>query len=360
MAAIPGEPQLQVYVECNGQRLPEFDADENDANAATTTTKYIESKSGAEFAVQFELCRPFPQYAMRIRLYIDGKHISSNIVSEAQYQRIPMSAGMRRTFDNVKSTTADEQSIMQKFCFSELQIEDLDNHDLGAIFVEELKSMGTITLKAFYIQHLRKIPLKEEQVGKGECVKKGKRVEKSQDELGTIPEKALKGEALTHRTKLGPAINLFSTNSNHTGPTRTTYDYVHPRRLPFAIFDFKYRSIAALQSLLIIPRSPRLGPLRVRDENVRMHNITEPKREVSATTSVKKESRVKREHSAVAADDNDEVHRRLKEEPVLKREHSAAVESDEDGKDLVFVSETKRRQSNIAVNRNGVEVIDLT
>ena len=67
--------------------------------------------------------------------------------------------------------------------------------------------MGTITLKAFYIQHLRKVPLKKEQVGKGERVKKGKRVEKSQDELGTIPEKALKGEALTHRTKYVPSTN---------------------------------------------------------------------------------------------------------------------------------------------------------
>ena len=49
--------------------------------------------------------------------------------------------------------------------------------------------MGTITLKAFYIQHLRKIPLKKEQVGKGNRVKKGERVEKSQYELGTIPKR---------------------------------------------------------------------------------------------------------------------------------------------------------------------------
>ena len=120
MAVIQEQPQLEVYVECDGERLPEFDTDENEINATTTTTKYIESKSGAAFAVKLELRRPFPQHAMSVKLYIDGKHMTSRIIDDNQYQTAkPI---LRRTFDNVKSKTGEGQSIMQKFCFSELQI----------------------------------------------------------------------------------------------------------------------------------------------------------------------------------------------------------------------------------------------
>ena len=124
------------------------------------------------------------------------------------------------------------------------------------------------------------------------------------------------------------------------------------------------KMVAALQSLLVVPRSPRPSSLRVKNEGAPADNTTEPKREVSASTSVKGESRLKHEHSIVAVGDEDKVvfvsatkQRKLKEEPGLKRKHSAGDGNDED---LVFISATKRRRSNITVTKNGAEVIDLT
>ena len=47
--------------------------------------------------------------------------------------------------------------------------------------------MGNITLEAYYIKNLRQVPTR------------GGRMDKWRAGMGPIPEKALKGEALTHR-----------------------------------------------------------------------------------------------------------------------------------------------------------------
>lgn len=169
-------------------------------------------------------------------------------------------------------------------------------------------------------------------------------------------------------------------NPSHAHSTHTIFDYVHPQRFPFATFNFKYRSrsaflhvqlcigvslanemIAALQSLLVIPRSPFLSPRRVKDDDALVGDIPKPKEEVPVT-SVKDGSGLKREHStAVAGGDNSSAmflsavqHQRPREESGLKRE--CPVDDDE----VVFVSATKRRRANITVNENGVEFVDLT
>lgn len=61
--------------------------------------------------------------------------------------------------------------------------------------------MGTITLTAVYIRHLREVPINGKRIDNSE------RVDNTQAELGPVPEKALKGEALTHR-----AGYILSTN----------------------------------------------------------------------------------------------------------------------------------------------------
>ena len=86
MVVIEEQPQLQAHVEYDGERLPEFDADEDDTNN-TIVTKYIESKSGAEFAVQFGLYQPFLQDAMRIMLCIDDEVTRLGIICDSQYEK---------------------------------------------------------------------------------------------------------------------------------------------------------------------------------------------------------------------------------------------------------------------------------
>ncbi|PVH81478.1 hypothetical protein DL98DRAFT_369823, partial [Cadophora sp. DSE1049] len=79
----------------------------------------------------------------------------------------------------------------------------------------------------------------------------------SQSEAGTtgtaaVHEKALKGQAKTHTTSLGPG--LLVRKSHVSAVHLDGEDY------PQAIFKFKYRSRDALKSLLIIERTPSPEP----------------------------------------------------------------------------------------------------
>lgn len=118
MAILQEYPTLQVSIVCDGLALPEFDNDEHEMPGAVT--KYIEAKSTAEFAVQFDLYKPYPVHAMSIQLSIDGKLVRSRIIGNHQYKR--RTASVARTFDEVVSKIADGQCTIQKFCFSELEI----------------------------------------------------------------------------------------------------------------------------------------------------------------------------------------------------------------------------------------------
>jgi hypothetical protein len=137
------------------------------------------------------------------------------------------------------------------------------------------------------------------------------------------------------------------------------FDHVDATQRAFATFKFNYRSkgkfycirrgygtwlicyIAALQSLLIVPRSPSPTPLEDRDLN----------------TLTPEESRelIRRFR------ERDEAARHVKREGGLKRERSVTVGRMEGGDDgeVSFVSE-KRRRLPVTIDEDGVETIDLT
>jgi hypothetical protein len=138
-----------------------------------------------------------------------------------------------------------------------------------------------------------------------------------------------------------------------------SYDYVGASDRPFATFKFKYRSkgkqyylcrfyikgltrvVAALQSLLIVPRSPSPVPLEDRDVNTL---TPEESRELIRRLR-------KREEAALP----------VKREQGVKRERSATVGHMEGGDDdeVSFVYE-KRRRLPVTIDEDGVETIDLT
>ncbi|XP_014558613.1 hypothetical protein COCVIDRAFT_14245 [Bipolaris victoriae FI3] len=314
MAITRENPRIKVHVECNGARLQEFD--EDDGNTTTTTvTKYVEAKSGAEFAVQVEVHQPFPRYAMIVKLYIDGNSVRSRIIGDHQYQSAKGS--VKRVFNTTVTKIADGQRTLQKFCFSELQIEESYDYNLGDGLIKDLKSIGVITLKAYYIENLREVRSNR------------KYIEKKQTGVGPIPEKALKGQALTHWAGLGTEVKEPYISSSHTD-----FDYVNLQRLPFAIFNFKYRSRAALQSLLVIPRSPSPQLTQAKDNETHLVNAPGSKQN-SLLTKVKKE-------------------------PGLKRKYPIILGGSEEDGEVSFVSAAKRPRPNITINENGCEIIDLT
>jgi hypothetical protein len=119
MAIAKEHPRIQVEVVCEGEPLREYDNDDEET-APDQVTKYIEAKSGAEFAVRLELKRPYPDHPLYIRLYLDGEVVGNRIIGDLQYGK--GSNGLTRTFDSITSKIAEGQCMVQKYCFCELQI----------------------------------------------------------------------------------------------------------------------------------------------------------------------------------------------------------------------------------------------
>lgn len=73
-------------------------------------------------------------------------------------------------------------------------LEESYDYNLGDGLIKDLKSIGVITLKAYYIENLREVRSNR------------KYIEKKQTGVGPIPEKALKGQALTHWAGYVPLV----------------------------------------------------------------------------------------------------------------------------------------------------------
>ncbi|KAF1849734.1 uncharacterized protein K460DRAFT_372171 [Cucurbitaria berberidis CBS 394.84] len=327
MAITKSHPGINVSVTSQGKLLPEYDNDEEETSPQTIT-KYIEAQSGAEFAIQIELQKPFPVHSVKFRLYLDGRSVCSRIVSEAQYAKAK--SRVKRTIGSVTSIVAEGRCMIQKFCFSDLSIDDSHDQPVGDRLIDDLKTMGEITLKAYYIDGLKDVLSKPS----GSESSKKKILD-----AGVIPEKALKGRALSHQAGLSAPVNMPYSASGH----HTDFKYVDPNKQPFAVVTFKYRSKEALRSLLVIPRSPSPVPLEDRD---------------TSTLTLDESRELLRPKS-----ERDEVTRGIKEEVVQQKSNADKLgtikRAAEDDDEISFVS-SKRRQPRTTFNKHGIETIDLT
>ncbi|EFQ92434.1 hypothetical protein PTT_10464 [Pyrenophora teres f. teres 0-1] len=315
MAITEAHPGIKVDIRVGGVPLVEYDDDDEQVQTSRDTlTKYIEATTVAEFVVNLVITPPWPGTSLLLSVYVDGQNICGQFRQQAIHYK---GQCHQSSIEGAKYGQGNEW-FLQKFCFSELAIDDSTASPITDKLMEDLKGMGTITIKVFRVKHIRgsnngSLPM-------------------STTTQENVPEKALKGRTLSHQSSLRPAVICPPT-------TTAEFTYVDPLKKPFAVFNFKYRSRAALKSLLIIPRSPSPVPLEERDIN------------------------------SLTAEESRELIRRLRERdeaaPLVKREgvkreRSYTVSQMEDYSDEVtFVSE-KRRRLPVTLNEDGTEIIDLT
>ncbi|KAF7447615.1 hypothetical protein A1F99_069790 [Pyrenophora tritici-repentis] len=182
--AILSEPGIEVAVIVNGQRLEEYDDDEEPR--PKTVTKYIEAQSGTEFAIATSFKPPFPtQCDIKTCLYIDGKIMESWRCKHHQL--------LGKTFlkDYIYSQQ-DRECVKQKFYFAELEIMEEARYAPNVASVREaLSAKGQVTLKFDFVTNV---------VVRGKGKPRNPIDYKGLVALENIPEKALKGDALSHQT----------------------------------------------------------------------------------------------------------------------------------------------------------------
>ncbi|KAF2677306.1 hypothetical protein K458DRAFT_163912 [Lentithecium fluviatile CBS 122367] len=314
MAITTVYPGLQVDVVVNGAPLQEYDDDE-DEDSPDTTTKYVEATSGANFEIRYSFGTGFSaKHAVVTRVHVDGQYGEGHVIKLDEIFRFPRFLSGRRE-------DLGDGYFQRKFRFAQLSTDDSGLGQVEDALMKKLKEIGTITVKftwAMVNGPSHYDPLKSKEIPK----------------IGTIPEKALKGRAVSSQVVLGDreTIRPFTTVS--------TTDLDGGK--PFATFKFKYRSRSALQSLLVIPRSPSPVPLEERDINTlnpeEMRELLKRQKEREEAARKIKTEGVKREHT---------------------RDSVLTVSGDEDDEEVSFVSE-KRRKLNFTIDEAGVETIDLT
>ncbi|KAI4652231.1 hypothetical protein J4E93_002430 [Alternaria ventricosa] len=291
MAIAPGYPGLEVTINVDGQPLPEYeDEDEDEDPAPKTTTKYIEARSDSHFSIVTEFKPPFPtQYHVRSSLCIDGTGMDKALCLREDLFKKPFeNTGIRRR--------EGEQWVKQKFSFAKLNIVEEARESIPnvAALKQSLSTTGCITLSFQLIKSFKEKVM--EHVPSGSHTRLAA--------MREIPEKALKGDALSHQILL--------------------YKFLDEE--PFATFHFKYRSLESLRALrLVTVNDPPSVPLEERPEEeltpaelrelLRRVRRRDPesasiKQEAEATTRVKRERTTK---------DDDEV--TYVETPQRKRPH---------------------------------------
>ncbi|KAI8934333.1 hypothetical protein NX059_009069 [Plenodomus lindquistii] len=320
MAVTKKTPELKVQIFVNGAPLEEHhDGDEMTADDAVTA--YVEAVSGANFEIRYTFGLQFvAKHDVNCCIEIDGKSVGSPVFDTLH----PIQKG--HVYDRIGEKEEENgKCFVRRFRFVDVEIGGDEVPKLDKESTQRLKNVGTISLKYYW----------------GVAGKDDEPINRrtpSQWERKVIPEKALKGSTLSHQASVGPR--------EQTKP-RLYCSFQRHSREPFATFTFRYRSRAALKSLLIIPRSPSPVPLEERDvetltaEESRQLIRRLRQRDRSAVR-VKKEG-VKREAS------------RERSSTVVGAEH---VHVDDD--DVSFVSEQRKRRLPVSVNEEGVETIDLT
>ncbi|KAI9047563.1 hypothetical protein LZ554_008279 [Drepanopeziza brunnea f. sp. 'monogermtubi'] len=257
MAVTPWVPGLTIAVCIDGTALHEYDDDEDvevkpglggEHQASRTTLKYIESTSDKDFVVKVSLGTTFimdcPAY--HFELFIDGKRMYGTVVAQSYYASYFSAGRLIRplSFDFSGSIQPAPdipgRVFLRSFRFSRIET-TLDEDKLKDVAEDSrfMKEAGEIKI----LVH------RGGEASTGTSQASAIRAHAP----AKVHEKSLKGQAKSHTTSLGPAKEPVPMEYSAS-------EKIDGREYPRAIYQFKYRSIAALKSLLIVPRTPSPEP----------------------------------------------------------------------------------------------------
>ena len=199
---------IEVRIVVNGNVAQGFNSDDDGSEDLRIVTRYIEAISAAHFAVQYTIKPPFQFKCEQLRLIlqVDGKEVDRRVCSQAELAKNPH--GISNSLAGVTRSQGRTSSI-EKFKFSEIKTgkhtcaeADLflkpkltragDDTSLvaDARIKDQLAGVGTITLKIYRVHKGVFDPRTPSTRTWGDLL-----------ELEILPEKALKGQALSHSTR---------------------------------------------------------------------------------------------------------------------------------------------------------------
>ncbi|KAK3722677.1 hypothetical protein LTR37_002248 [Vermiconidia calcicola] len=232
MAISEDLPGVEVEVTVGGKGLREHE-DRDLEEEPRSTIRYIEAISGLTFAISTKLLPhfEFKGDCIMFSISVDGVWTASPVIlrTHGKKDRSPVTEGKWIASDRIA-----------KYRFATL--ETVSDGHMKPGEATSFKDLGSIVVKCTHGRvH-------------GNTTFAG---ESANGKVGIVSEKALKGRTLSHQ------VDFTEAAPKTTQWTRTSPCPREPN--PVASFVFCYRSIDALKSMLIIPRTPTPPLLEDRD-----------------------------------------------------------------------------------------------
>ncbi|KAK8099841.1 hypothetical protein PG999_010215 [Apiospora kogelbergensis] len=262
MAILNEVPGLEVTVQMNGYNVREYtdpyaDNHRRSRGSCPKVVKYIESKTGANFAVCFLKDPEFKELSHHIAFRV---HIDS---VEAGFFHEPNGFTYREWGVKVDggSWKAEHGVTYYKFRFADFSV--LPNDDFSLEEIEDHKKeasrIGTIKVSVYDMQE----PMFVEANGS-----RGRRdnVEEALMRQDCFAEKAVKGDrALTHSVDFSNRKEKPTARfQNHDGIVKRSV-WADSKKRPFAEFEFRYRSMEGLIQEAIVSRTSSMDDEQVRE-----------------------------------------------------------------------------------------------
>ncbi|KAI7287300.1 hypothetical protein KC345_g728 [Hortaea werneckii] len=327
---IDGIEGLRVSIRVGGSDLQEYD----DASATDNSgylpkaIKYVEASSGSHFLIHTRVKRsgsrrlqsPSKADSLQCDVFLDGQH-TTGLVSCINHHKDDYSKDIESAYENHNG----------KFMRRSFQFADLTTNDGASkgFDVWSMKSLGEIQLEFRWCRTGKTIPAEQANLHVRHA------------EQNAIPEKCLKGRAISSQAVLGAGKPCTGSPSiqatNPYGP------------VPFATYIFRYRSHRDLQIEGIIPRSPSPQPGIPLEERDPATLFIEEARELV---------RILRERHGGRIQLKNEVRPEIKHESV-KRARSQMTGSEEND-DLMVTGEGPSSKRTRVTTNEAVDWIDLT
>ncbi|KAG9190575.1 hypothetical protein G6011_08663 [Alternaria panax] len=234
MAPHPLFPNLEASVLVDDRPVHEL-YDREDANLQTKIV-YIKSEAGEQFSVRYFIPGYlFDDHSIKAIVNIDGVDMRKFIFEKHNYGYYGVSRHIYAS-----SAKTGRNFMGQRFRFASLEThEERDN--IESRLQEQLAHTGVISIAFHKVTNVR--------------MAGGWKDVPSMYLYDKVPEKALKGSSVSHKTTLDPLERIAPVKFMEA-------DYVDGEGRPFAVIEFRYRSIAALKSLAIFPRSSSPAPTK--------------------------------------------------------------------------------------------------
>jgi hypothetical protein len=176
---------FECKVEVGGVALEEYeDEDTEQANTTTSLTKYIEAVSGANFSLKLTVQPGWTMQADFIAWYIDldGKQCGGGVIKSESYDGSRSCASVRYGV----TSGAGGDWTERKFRFADITIGETPDDLNPEESRQQYKALGNISVE---IWRMKLLEIKDHLQAT------------RHDSLGVVPEKALKGQALSLSTE---------------------------------------------------------------------------------------------------------------------------------------------------------------